>query len=272
MSLAWATLALILFLLPGVFFFIGLATYERLSREIIRSGVVSEVAMASAIAIAIHTVAIILLGTAGFRLSHFAEPLAEYSRLETPVYVQQLSDRLLPVAAYLAATSAAGFGLGWTAAYFIVCGPLRRLARHKWIYDIADADRKRRYVTAFVMTTMIDESRIIMYRGRVHEIFLGPDGALSYLVLKNCFRYYMTFNDGALITSRQLELFGPRQGTRPADVWDRLFIEGKNIANVLFDSSAEIKGQAEGKGVLEAAFEQALARQAQQRGAQAAGG
>ena len=63
--------------------------------------------MASAIAIAIHTVAIILLGTAGFRLSHFAEPLAEYSRLETPVYVQQLSDRLLPVAAYLAATSAA---------------------------------------------------------------------------------------------------------------------------------------------------------------------
>lgn len=53
MSLAWAPIAIILLLLPGVFFFIGLASYERLSREIIRSSVISEVAMATAIAIGI---------------------------------------------------------------------------------------------------------------------------------------------------------------------------------------------------------------------------
>ncbi|MGN6572731.1 MAG: hypothetical protein ACTHLO_15085 [Pseudolabrys sp.] len=267
MSLAWATLALILFLLPGVFFFIGLATYERLSREIIRSGVVSEVAMASAIAILIHTLAMMALSAVGFRLSGFIEPLAEFSKLEPQVFVERLAERLFPAVIYLAGTTAAGFFLGVIVAFFIVCGPLRRLARHKWIYDIANADRRRRYVTAFVMTTIIDESRIIMYRGRVHEIFLGPDGALSYLVLKNCFRYYMTFNEGALITSRQFELFGSRQGARPADVWDRLFIEGKNIANVLFDSSPEIREQAEGRDALDVAFREALTRQAQQRAA-----
>ena len=99
-----------------------------------------------------------------------------------------------------------------------------------------------------------------MYKGRVHDIFLGPEGNVSYLVLKNCFRYYMTFKDGELITSKQLELFGAAQGTRPAHVWDRLLIEGTNIANVLFDSTPEIKAQAEGKETLDAAFQEALKR------------
>lgn len=66
MSLAWASIAIVLLLLPGVFFFIGLASYERLSREIIRSGVVSEVALATAIAIGIHFVLISSLSLFGF--------------------------------------------------------------------------------------------------------------------------------------------------------------------------------------------------------------
>lgn len=56
MSVAWTTIAIILALVPGVFFFIGVATYERLSREIIRSSVISKVALATTIAIALHTV------------------------------------------------------------------------------------------------------------------------------------------------------------------------------------------------------------------------
>lgn len=261
MSIAWATIALILFLLPGIFFFIGLASYERLSREIIRSSVVSEVAMAAAIAIGIHFISISCLSALGFRLSQFAEPLAEYSKISTDVFVQRVSDRLMPTTLYLAATTLIGFCFGLVVAINIVSGSLRRLARHKWIYDIIDIDRKGGIVTAFVMTTIIDDSRIIMYKGRVHDIFLGPEGNVSYLVLKNCFRYYMTFNDGKLVTSKQLELFGVTQGTRPANVWDRLLIEGNNIANVLFDSTPEIKAQAEGKEALDAAFREALIRQ-----------
>ena len=262
MSLAWATLALILFLLPGVFFFIGLASYERLSREIIRSGVVSEVAMASAIAVAIHAAAIVILSATGFRLSHFVAPVADFAKIDTHILVQRMADRLMPVAVYLSLTTAAGFGFGWVVALNIVSGRLRRLARHQWVYDVTDVDRKGGFVTAYVMTTIIDDSRIIMYKGRLHEIFLSGDGNISYLVLKNCFRYYMTFNSDGLVTSKQLELFGVRQGARPSNVWDRLFIEGKNIANVLFDSSPEIKAQAEGKRALDAAFAEALTRAA----------
>ena len=260
MSLAWATIALILFLLPGIFFFIGLASYERLSREIIRSSVVSEVAMASAIAIGIHFLSISTLSALGFRLSQFIEPLAEYSKISTDVFVQRASDRLMPTTLYLGGTTLVGFCFGLIVAINIVSGRLKRLAHHKWVYDIIDIDRKGGIVTAFVMTTIIDDSRIIMYKGRVHDIFLGPEGSVAYLVLKNCFRYYMTFKDGELITSRQLELFGAAQGTRPAHVWDRLLIEGSNIANVLFDSTPEIKAQAEGKQALDVAFHEALRR------------
>jgi hypothetical protein len=275
MSLAWATVALIVFLLPGIFFFIGLASYERLSREIIRSSVVSEVAMACAIALAIHFVSISLLSVFGFRLSHFIVPLAEYSEIPTEVFVRRASDRLLPTTVYFAATTFLGFAFGFVVAINIVSGRLRRLARHKWIYDIIDVDRKGGFVTAFVMTTMVDSSRVIMYKGRVHDIFLEQNGNISYLVLKNCFRYYMTFTNGELVTSKQLELFGARQGARPASAWDRLLIEGGKIANVLFDSSPEIRAQAEGREALDAAYQEALSRAARagaqrgQRGLQA---
>gem|GEM_PF-2845383 len=162
---------------------------------------------------------------------------------------------------YVKSTLHAGdLGFGLLVAEGVISGPLRFLAHHKWIYDIVDADRKRGIITAYVMTNIVDsESRIIMYGGRLHDIFLSAEGSISYLILKNCSRYYMTFKDGELVTSKQLNLFS-KQGTRPANVWDRLLIEGTNIANVLFDSSPEIKGQAEGAEALDRAFQQAMER------------
>lgn len=271
MSLAWATVAIILLLLPGIFFFIGLASYERLSREIIRSSVVSEVAMATVIAIAIHFISICILSAFGFRLSQFILPIAQYPTISMAELVQRVSQRLVPASIYLGVTTAAGLVFGFLVAIGVVSGPLRRLARHKWIYDIIDIDRKAGIVTAFVMTTIIEDSRIIMYKGRVHDVFLDGDGKISYLILKNCFRYYMTFKDGELITSKQLKLFGVGQDSRPANVWDRLMIEGSNIANVLFDSSPEIKGQAAGAETLEAAFRAALQRAGRLSAEKAAG-
>ena len=262
MSIAWATVAIILLLLPGVFFFIGLASYERLSREIIRSSVVSEIALAAAIAGAIHFVALCSLGAFGFRLSRFIAPVVLSAEKLSSDLVPQIAERLVPTALYLATTTTIGFGLGFFVAIGVVAGPLRRLARHKWIYDLVDADRKSKIVTAYVMTTIVEASKIIMYKGRVHDIFLQADGNISYIVLRNSFRYYMAFEGGNLITSKQLELFGARQSRRPEHVWDRLLIEGKNIANVLFDSSPEITRQAEGEEALQRALEETRQRTA----------
>lgn len=261
MSLAWAPLAIILLLLPGVFFFIGLASYERLPREIVRSGVISEVAMATAIAIGIHTTVILAMGAGDFHLSTFLLQFADYTTTPQKV-IRALADRLLSLVIYLAVCTVLGFIFGLLVAKLIVSGPLRRLAAHRWIYDIIDADRRGGIVTAFVMTSLVEDSQVLMYKGRLHDIFLGEGGKISYIILRNCSRYSMKFKEGDLLTTKQLELFGATQGDRPAHVWDRLIIDGDNIANVLFDSSPEIKGQAEGAKRLDEELKASRERQA----------
>jgi hypothetical protein len=235
-------------LLPGIFFFIGLATYERLSREIIRSGVVSEIAMAIMVAIVLHTVTISILSARGFRLSEFLSPLAEYSVAAPTVTVQRISERLVPTVVYLLFTTGFGFGLGCLAAWGILRGWLRFLAHHKWIYDVIDAGRKGKIVTAYVMTNVIQDNKALMYRGRVHEIFLSNEGTISYVILKNCAKFYILFGPEGLTTSKQYRLFDTQDEGR---IWDYLFIEGANISNILFDPSAKgIRRTEEGKRLL----------------------
>lgn len=107
---------------------------------------------------------------------------------------------------------------------------------HKWIYDVVDSGRKGRIVTAFVMTTLMEESKVLMYRGRVHELFLNKEGDISYVILKNCARFYMMFGADGLTTSKQYKLFAGGDEKRR---WDYLFIEGENISNILFDPSPD---------------------------------
>lgn len=81
------------------------------------------------------------------------------------------------------------------------------------IYDVIDRGRKGGIVTAFVMTNTMERGKVLMYRGRVHEIFLIQDGKISYVILKNCAKFFMAFADDAPVTGKQLELF--RGASRP---------------------------------------------------------
>src|SRR5688572_25393628 len=63
MSLAWATLYLVLFLLPGIAFLIGVYSHDRYSRELGKGGTISDFGLATVLAILVH---LLLLG--GFEL------------------------------------------------------------------------------------------------------------------------------------------------------------------------------------------------------------
>jgi len=267
MSIAWTTALVIVLLLPGLFFFIGIATFERLSREIVRSSAISEIGLAVTVAIAIHLIAVVVLSGFGIRISEFIEPLFEYNHINTDIFVHRVSERIIPILVYILSTAAVGAGLGGAVARGIMAGPLRFLATHKWIYDVIDANRKGGVITAYVMTTTSQDDKILMYRGRLQEFYLSPDGKLSYVVLKNCARYYMNFEEKFPLTSEQLNLFGSKQDGRPKTMWDYLVIEGTNIANILFDPSPEIKQTNEGEAALEEEIKKitdAIKRQAAQ--------
>jgi hypothetical protein len=259
MSAIWTTIVIVALLFPGVFFFIGVATYERFSREIIRSGAVSEIALATLVALVIHVVLLSLLSTVGFRLSGFITPLAEYAEIDHVELVHRITTRLTPTAVYLIASTACGLGLGVIVAIGIVTGPLRFLAKHKWIYDIIDRDRRRGITTAYVMTTTTEDNKVLMYRGRLHEFFMLQDGKLSYIILKDCARYTMDFGDRTLATGEQVDIF--RGTTAHRRIWDYLMIDGSNIANVVFDPSAHtIKATEEGNRALWNALRQTAAK------------
>ena len=262
MSIAWTTVAIILLLTPGLFFFIGVATYERLSREIIRTSVISEVALATMIAIGLHTISIIILSAFGFRLSQFIGHLIEYAEAGEAVLLPMAASRLFPIVIYLFLTALFGFLLGCLVAVGVVRGPLRFLAMHKWIYDVIDSGRKGGIVTAYVMTNIKEDGRVLMYRGRIHEFFLTTEGKISYLILKNCAKFYMTFGSEGLTTSKQMELFSDQT----IRIWDYLQIEGSNIANILFDPSSDnVKQTNEGTEALLAEVKARLAQRDQVR-------
>ncbi|GAB9236816.1 hypothetical protein [Bradyrhizobium diazoefficiens] len=237
MSAIWTTAALVALLFPGIFFFIGVATYERFSREVIRSGAVSEIALATLVSLLIHIALFTILGAFGFRLSAFLAPLAEYDSVSHVEMVKRFTSKLLPIALYLVTATACGIGLGVIVAIGIVTGPLRFLVKHKWAYDLVDRDRRSGITTVYVMTTTTEDKKVLMYRGRLHEFMLQEEGKLSYVILKDCARYYMNFGDPELSTGKQLDIF--RGATAQRRIWDYLMIDGSNIANVLFDPSVQ---------------------------------
>jgi hypothetical protein len=104
------------------------------------------------------------------------------------------------------------------------------------------------------MTTTLENGKVLMYRGRVDDLFLDKEGKISYITLKNCARFYMIFGESGLSTSAQYDLFSSAEKPRR---WEYLFIEGKDIANVLFDPSAEtIRATPEGTAALKKALSQ----------------
>lgn len=253
MSAIWATAALVAIVFPGIFFFIGLATYERFSREIIRSGAVSEIALATLVSLLIHIALLTMLGAFGFRLSAFLTPLVEYDSVSHVEMVKRVTSTLLPIALYLVAATGCGIVLGRGVAIGVVTGPLRFLVKHSWAYDLIDRDRRRGITTVYVMTTTTEDNKVLMYRGRLHHFMLQEDGKLSYVILKDCARYYMNFGDAELSTGKQLDIF--RGATAQRRIWDYLMIDGSNIANILFDPSAQtIKTTDEGNKALQEAI------------------
>ena len=244
MSVAWATIAIIALLFPGVFFFLGLSSTERFSREVVRSNAIGDVGLAILVALCLHMVVYAILSPAGFDLAQFLEPLVNYDKLPN----------LRPVVT--AVVWGAGYtilmaGIGWLIGLGAATLPF--FVRHKWITTV-NQSMQDGIVTAYVMTTTVQNNRVLMYKGVLSEFYLTIDGSLTYIVLKSCSRFFMKMDDEGPTTTEQLKLFGSAQDSRDKQSWDYLFIDAKNIANVLFDPSPEIKATSAGNEALDQAL------------------
>jgi hypothetical protein len=242
MSVAWTTILIIALLFPGVFFFVGLSLKERFSREVVRSNAIGEVGWAILVALLLHLLAYAALAHFGFDLSDFLDPLTTYASWTT---LRSGVGIVLKGGIYTAIMAVIGLALG------IVAATLPLFARHKWI-TVVNQSMKEGIVTAFVMTTTVHNNRALMYKGVLSEFYMTLDGSLTYVVLKSCSRFFMKMDGDGPTTTAQVKLFGTAQESR--DSWDYLFIDAKNISNILFDPSPEIKTSDKGNEALERAL------------------
>jgi hypothetical protein len=248
MSVAWTTILIIALLFPGVFFFIGLSSKERFSREVVRSNAIGDVGLAILVALFLHLVAYAILARRGFDLATFLGPLTTYDKW---LNLNPAVEIFVRGGIYTIVMALIGWTCGWIAAKLPI------FARHKWITTV-NRSMKDGVVTAYVMTTTMQNNRALMYKGVLSEFYLTVDGSLTYIVLKSCSRFFMKMEGDDPTTTAQLKLFGTAQDSRDKQFWDYLFIDAKNIANVLFDPSPEIKTSGQGNKALEEALAEFL--------------
>lgn len=252
MSLAWTTILVLFLLLPGIAFFGGLYSPDRYSRDFGRRNPFGELALAIFVATTIHLTAFILLQFlnsifASIELDNFLARVASLKWKTGHDVVSVI--RVVPYfVSYLLVVTIISFLIGLAVGQKVISGPLRFLAKHRWIYELIDVKGKKGiYPIVYVMTHVQYEDKILMYRGRLHEFFVNNDGRVSYLVLKDCHRFYMHLADTAPQTSAAQYLL-PIEGVNGDDdevmssgEWPYLLIEGEDIANVVFDRTSNFE-------------------------------
>lgn len=228
-------MAIIALLMPGISFFIGYWARERYSREIVKSTAVGEVGMAIFVAAIIHLLMWWVLCWIDHDPFFKLRPLFHDSAAAAPAiwFAEKIADQIWLGLWYLVGTSILGFGVGYFAAWLVMFGPLRFLATHAWAYDLMREVKARGIVTAYVFTTIVENEKAIMYSGHLEEFYLDANGWFSYVVLKDCTRFYMLMDKDHPKTGDRQPLFRIEDGK--SRKWEHLVIDGKSICNILFD-------------------------------------
>lgn len=256
MSLAWAGILLLVALLPGVFFTIGLSVDERSTRESLERGGLTGVAGVLVVSLLVHGGLLLVAqfinafvtAIPQFDLTHFLALLAlDMSSAEVRVAADEVMKNSVMVLFYLALTCLLGFKLGRIAAARILSGEGRWFGQHAWTYDLV-VGRDDRLTYAYVLTHIRDGKLILMYEGTLHSFGLQKDGRFSYIVLTQVHRSYMKLEEAGPTTSRIAErkriggsvaattavsLGGGKEAQGTSVKY--FVIEGEDIANAYFE-------------------------------------
>jgi hypothetical protein len=279
-SLVWTTIVLLVLLLPGFLFFVGLYSTERMSRDL-AGGALGQLAGVVLVAFLSHGILYLLL-LPGCRLWAWF-PCISLPQLASVLQLTGLNDELLGaldtmfqrnglwIFLYVITTSGAGYLLGKAGAMAVLRGWFRGLAKHQWVYSLVAVDRRGGPVHVFVLTDIRQDERLLMYRGFLREFYVAPDGRIAYLVLTEALRYYLLLAKDAPTTSPEADWKpvgaaapianpGASGAGAPRPHSERLLsylvIDGKDIANVTFDAFRRITYSKPGMERLDAALAQ----------------
>lgn len=251
MSIAWGSLVLLVVLLPGVLFFVGIYWPEQFTRESEPRSPLGQLAGALLVAFVVHGLAYTVftsfcgswlpcISIKGLLDAVNLDPTAEGATARIDEMVRRFRGWIF---LYVVATAAIGIVLGGFYGWLIVRRKIRHFSRHRWIYDLSIDG----LTYAYVLTHVRHDDRILMYKGFLRAFGLQQDGKFSYIVLSDVTRMYLVLGKDASFTSASEvqkmigastpgEVVLPSEPTRPKKRVQSLFvIEGEDIANSVFD-------------------------------------
>ena len=250
MSIAWATVVIVVLLLPGFAFFWGLYAPNQVTREVSPASPLAQLAGVVIISFFVHAFAYLAVNTglcANFPL--IAVPCVDFDELSALVRIDAFTLPGTPPATfrgmldlyifwillYFLATGTltglAGFGVG----KLIENGHLRGFTRHRYLF-LLEKGRKNEeseLVRAHVLSRTQNLNTVIFYDGILQDFFAKADGTISYIVLHD-----------ANTSAMEITATGPAHSkdSLPLDVESRvratkpfLVITSENIANVYFE-------------------------------------
>lgn len=311
MAIAWSTVALLVILLPGFFFFVGLTLPEKFTRETAVKNPLSQLAAVVSVSFAVHGLLLFRFGlpcssvVPCVNLDYVlaALQLSQGSDVKLAELAGNIAEHRVAIVVYILTAGMIGTLIGGLSGSLVVSRQgFRRLAEHPWIYELSVGPRPQSsllqrlnwsrslralwragtvflmsgallrpptairrawrylrrlllprqisYTVAFVLTDIQHEDRRVLYRGRLLDFSLAPDGKFSYLVLLNAYRHYMLFKEGFRypLTTEPGPPIGSTQHAEHGMRRDLslLVVEGRNIVNAVFERYV-IESSAAGK-------------------------
>ncbi|WP_341992581.1 hypothetical protein [Azorhizobium sp. AG788] len=241
MSWAWTTILIIALLLPGAAFLSALAKKDHFTKDIIKANAVGEIATALLVSGTLHLIAWLIFQGLVLMAPEMPYPtltsVFEFYDGKAVFLKRDLELLIVETTVYVIALSIVGYGAGLGVARVVQSGRLTFLASHPWANDLRPSST--RVVTAYVMTNMSNNNKVLMYRGLLRDFRLNSEGKFSYIVLSSANRFIMDFGKKVPQTYDGLSLFDDEQ-VRTQD-WNYIAIDGGSIANVAFAKSARIQ-------------------------------
>jgi len=242
------SLVLLIVLLPGVLFFVGVYLPEEFTRDSEERSPLGQLAAALLVSFVVHGVAYALLAgdsnkwLPAIDLEIFLRTVAlettDMTRVATAMHQMRWWILL-----YVIATSAVGVLLGNAYGRLAVGRLSAQLARHPWVFDLST----KGLTFAHVLTNVRQGERVLLYKGFLKAFGLQRNGQLSYVVLRDVRRLYLVLGSDAVSTSdsphqrdigrsASSSIVDPLDGgTKRQRSHSYLLIEGEDIANIVFD-------------------------------------
>jgi hypothetical protein len=251
MSIAWATVVIVVLLLPGFAFFWGLYAPNQVTREVSPASPLAQLAGVVVISFFVHAFAYLIINTKLCTGPNFflEPPCVDFDELSallridaftqsgaTPPVFQHMLDRYVAwILFYFLATGSITGLIGFGAGKLIENGYLRGFTRHRYLFMLERGRKKKssELVRAHVLSRTQNLNNVVFYDGIVQDFFAKADGTISYIVLHDANTSAIEITASGAThspTSIPLDIGGGGRGTKPF-----LVITSDDIANVYFE-------------------------------------